>query len=145
MNMGPVPKADAYGAVLINASGEVLLREPSGHFGGYVWTFAKGRSDPGETPAQTALREVREETGYDAEILAVIPTAFPGTTTVTAFFLAAPIGEPGAFSRETASIRWVSFEAAAGLIALTKTSYGRQRDLDILEAARVLHATLDRG
>lgn len=143
--MGPVPEADAYGAVLVNASGEVLLREPSGHFGGYVWTFAKGRSDPGETPAQTALREVREETGYDAEIIAVIPTAFPGTTTVTAFFLAVPVGEPAPFSRETASVRWVGFEAAAGLIAMTKTSYGRQRDLDILEAARRLHASLRDG
>lgn len=142
MLTGPVPKADAYGAVLINASGEVLLREPAGHFGGYVWTFAKGRTDPGETPSETALREVREETGYNAEILAVIPAAFPGTTAVTAFFLAAPIGEPASFSSETAAVRWVSFDVAVDLIAMTKTSFGRRRDLDILAAARRLYASL---
>lgn len=37
-----VPSADAYGGVMINDRGEVQLREPVNHFGGYVWTFAKG-------------------------------------------------------------------------------------------------------
>jgi 8-oxo-dGTP diphosphatase len=55
--MYDIPKADAYGAVIFNAKGQVLLREPSGHFGGYVWTFAKGRPDAGESPAETAIRE----------------------------------------------------------------------------------------
>ena len=63
-----IPKAESYGAVLFNAKGEVLLREPTGHFGGYAWTFAKGRPDRGENPTDTALRELREETGYNAEL-----------------------------------------------------------------------------
>ena len=50
-----VPKADAYGGVLIDDAGRILLREPTDHFGGYVWTFAKGRIDKGETPEQAAL------------------------------------------------------------------------------------------
>ncbi len=29
----------------------------------YVWTFAKGRPDPGETPEEAAIRETEEETG----------------------------------------------------------------------------------
>lgn len=81
------PKADAYGGVLIDKAGHVLLREPTGHFGGYVWTFAKGRIAKGETPEQAALREVREETGYEAHILGLIPKVFRGTTTTTGFFL----------------------------------------------------------
>jgi 8-oxo-dGTP pyrophosphatase MutT (NUDIX family) len=32
------------------------------------WSLAKGTPDPGETLEQTALREVREETGLDVEI-----------------------------------------------------------------------------
>ncbi len=53
----------AFGGVIINEAGLVLLREPSNHHGGYVWTFAKGRAKPGEAPEQAALREVLEETG----------------------------------------------------------------------------------
>jgi 8-oxo-dGTP pyrophosphatase MutT (NUDIX family) len=34
---------------------------------GYDLPF--GKRDPGETPEQTAIREVKEETGYDIEIL----------------------------------------------------------------------------
>lgn len=31
------------------------------------WSFPKGKADPGETPQETALREVLEETGFDCE------------------------------------------------------------------------------
>lgn len=130
-----VPIADAYGGVLINARGEVQLREPANHFGGYVWTFAKGRPDPGETPEQTALREVQEETGQEARITGLIPTVFAGTTTSTVFFLMEPVGEPGSFSDETAAVRWVDHEAARQLVAMTTTPTGRERDVKVLEAA----------
>jgi len=33
-----------------------------------VWTFPKGRLEPGETPETAALREVLEETGYECRI-----------------------------------------------------------------------------
>lgn len=136
--LGPVPKADAYGGVLIDDAGRVLLREPTGHFGGYVWTFAKGRIDKGETPEQAALREVHEETGYEAQIQGLIPKVFGGTTTTTVFFLMTPVGEPGLVSDETTKTVWVSFEDAVKLIGLTKTPKGRERDLAVLQAAKNL-------
>jgi len=37
------------------------------------WSFPKGKADPGESIEQTALREVREETGIDARIIQVLP------------------------------------------------------------------------
>ncbi len=40
---------------------EVLLIRTSG---GERWVFPKGRIDKGETPAQAALRETREEAGW---------------------------------------------------------------------------------
>ncbi len=48
----------AGGGVVINSFGKVLLIFRRG-----VWDLPKGKQDPGETLAQTALREVREETG----------------------------------------------------------------------------------
>lgn len=131
-------QADAYGGVLVDATGKLLLREPANHFGGYVWTFPKGKRDPGETPRAAALREVREETGYAARIIAPIPTLFPGTTSTTAFYLMEPVGAPGAFHFETASIRWVYAAEARVLIGLTPNATGRKRDLAVLDAALAL-------
>ncbi len=39
------------------------------HKGGKHWSFPKGRKDPGETDLETALRELKEETGLDVEKL----------------------------------------------------------------------------
>lgn len=41
---------------------------------GYSWSLAKGTPDPGETLEETALREVREETGLEVEIAAPLGT-----------------------------------------------------------------------
>jgi 8-oxo-dGTP pyrophosphatase MutT (NUDIX family) len=130
-----VPVADAYGGVLINDRGEVQLREPANHYGGYVWTFAKGRPEPGETPEQAALREVVEETGQAARIVALIPGVFAGTTTSTVFFLMEPVGEPGPFSNETADVRWAHEADAWRLIDGSDSPTGRQRDRAVLAAA----------
>lgn len=133
--MTKILKADAYGGVLINDRGLVQLREPAGHFGQYVWTFAKGRPDRGETPEKTALREVLEETGQGASIIALIPSVFAGTTTSTVFFLMAPLGSAGPLSDETQNVRWVDEKTARKLIRKTETAAGRERDLAVLAAA----------
>lgn len=126
----------AYGGVVIDERGRVLLREPSNHYGGYRWTFAKGRPDPGDQPTDTALREVREELGVEAAIVAEIAGWFVGTTTDTKMFVMRPVADHGDFQGETARARWVSFADAAVLLAQTTSSTGRARDLAILEAAR---------
>src|SRR5262245_51460709 len=66
----------AYGGVLVNARGQVLLTNALKGSGGYSWTFARGVPKKGESPEQTALRRVREETGYRAEIITPIPLEF---------------------------------------------------------------------
>ena len=129
-----IPEADAYGGVLIH-DGKVLLREPSNHFGGYVWTFAKGRVDPGEDPQTVALREVYEETGYHAKITHYLPNAYGGSTSATGMFIMEPVGQPDKFGWETQSIKWATYEEAVDLINETKISVGRKRDLEILHDA----------
>lgn len=131
-----IPKAETYGGILINAKGEVLLRKPSGHFGGYAWTFAKGRPQASELPHQTALREVRTETGYEANIIAAIPQLFSSTTSNTAFFLMEPAGKQRRFNRETSTTIWANLDEAERLISETTNINGRQRDLDIVRHVR---------
>ncbi|TDE86698.1 NUDIX hydrolase [Deinococcus sp. S9] len=62
----PIPGA---GGVVLDGAGRVLLvRYRSG-----AWAFPKGHLEAGETPEQTAVREVREETGVSAVPLAPLP------------------------------------------------------------------------
>jgi 8-oxo-dGTP pyrophosphatase MutT (NUDIX family) len=42
--------------------------------GGLQWTLPKGAVEEGETVEQTALREVREETGLEAELIGPLDT-----------------------------------------------------------------------
>jgi 8-oxo-dGTP pyrophosphatase MutT (NUDIX family) len=139
-----IPKAATYGGVLIDEAGRVLLREPTNHYLGYVWTFAKGTPEPGETPLQTALKEVQEETGYAAEPFDVLPQTYVGTGGSTAFYLMRPVGAQGKPDGETASTRWVSFDEAPDLIRLTQVIAGRKRDLHILSDARLIYESRHR-
>jgi 8-oxo-dGTP diphosphatase len=121
----------------VNEAGEVLLYEPLNHFGGYVWTFPKGTQDEGESPEQTALREVEEETGVRACIVGEVPGEFPGTVSTTVYFLMRAEGQAGRpEGEETQAVRWTSFDEAFSLIRETTTPEGRKRDLAVLEAAR---------
>lgn len=126
---------NTFGAILIDAQNNVLLRQPTNQFGGYAWTFAKGHPKQGEATSQTALRVLLEKTGWHAEILGEIPELFPGTTSVTKFFLAgrvAKVGEPDTYTAET---RWADFAAASALIRESPNPTGQERDLAVLRAA----------
>ncbi|QEI08906.1 NUDIX domain-containing protein [Pigmentiphaga aceris] len=133
----PAGKAVAYGAVIMDARGNLLLREVKNHYDGYVWTFAKGRPDPGETPRQTALREVFEETGVVARILTPVPGEFLGGTTINRYFLmlATPDVTLAFDNAETSSLCWATPDQARERLGLTTNATGRKRDLAVLEAA----------
>lgn len=127
----------AYGGVLVDNRGRILLRRPKNNFDGYVWTFPKGRPEPWDSPEETALREVKEETGYSAKIQSKLPGQFKGGTTISEFFLMAPIGTPSPFDElETSEIKWVTLDQAKAHINLTTNDIGRLRDQAVLEAVR---------
>lgn len=133
-----MPLKVAYGGVVLDGAGRVLLREPANHYGGYVWTFAKGRPEAGETPEQAAVREVQQETGYEVTILRPIPGTFRGGTTVNGYFLMAAGRQLHEPDWETQTLGWATFAEARELIAQTTDPLGRERDLAVLAAAERL-------
>lgn len=99
-----------------------------------TWVLPKGAIDPGESPAQTALREVREETGLEGravEKLGDVKYVYTWNGErifkVVSFFLVRAgrgrIGEiEEAMRVEVAEARWLPLEEAPTLLA-----YGGER------------------
>jgi 8-oxo-dGTP pyrophosphatase MutT (NUDIX family) len=128
----------AYGGIVIDLCDQVLLRKPADCHRGVAWTFAKGIPKPGETPKETALREVLEQTGIQAKILAEIPGHFDGPRTSNRYFLMVPLEDTKTYDEETLGVRWVNQEQAAELISQTTKANRRARDLQVLETAFAL-------
>lgn len=98
---------------------EVLLIRVSDIKGRPVWSFPKGRLDPGETPAQAAVREVMEETGWCCRIEVDLSTTeywfqregrrFRKTVV---WFKMTPVERAGVPDGEVEEVAWVEREAA---------------------------------
>jgi len=137
--LGPKPR---YGGTVFDLEGRILLRRPTGDYGGYVWTFPKGRPDVDEHPTRTALRETLEETGYRPVIIGHLPGRFSAGLAATSNYFYVMEDRNGQVERaamvrngETADLRWATESEAEELIATTTNPNGRRRDLAILRAA----------
>ena len=78
-----------------------------------VWVLAKGHIETEETPEQTAVREVREETGVTARIVCPLETLefkASGKIVRAAFYLMELISEEE--PTEKRRRRWFSFDNA---------------------------------
>ncbi len=93
----------------------------------YRWSLAKGTPDVGETMEETALREVREETGLEVEIdspLGSIEYWFVSREhdvryhKTVHFYLMVPVGGDFAFhDPEFDVVRWFPLDEALGKLA----------------------------
>ena len=113
-----------------------------------VWALPKGLVGPGESPAETALREVAEETGVAGRLVEKIGDVryvytWEGERVfkVVTFFLVrysrGRLGEiPEAFRHEVADVRWLPLAEAPRLL-----TYGGEKEM----AARALQLTAERG
>jgi len=113
-------------AVIRDAEGRLLLQEKRS---GEGWSLPAGGIEPGETPQEAVLREVAEETGFEARISTILGVfggmdfryTYPNgdrVEYVVTLFLCETTGRSSApLDSETNSIRYFS-EAEMPLLAL---------------------------
>ena len=109
------------------------------------WQLPKGIVDAGESPEQTAQREVREEAGIEAELLApidVIEYWYVGRSKgrrvrfhkFVHFFLFKYIsGEVGDHDHEVLEARWVPIDAAIEMLAFKNEREMVERAREMIE------------
>lgn len=69
-DIAALPYRPCVGVMLANARGEVFVGQRSDR-AEPAWQMPQGGIDPGETPREAALRELREETGVTPEMVTV--------------------------------------------------------------------------
>ncbi len=129
----------------IHASGGLLLRPGDGGVEVLVvhrpryddWSLPKGKDDPGESPEAAALREVAEETGYRARIVAPLGEVeyrtADGRPKRVVYFAMRPVAGTFRPNREVDEARWLDVETAAELLTHPgDRRLVREADLDAL-------------
>ncbi len=121
----------------ISAAGGVLLREHGGKVQVLLvyrpryddWALPKGKLEAGESPEQAAMREVREETGYEVTLgdaLSSIRYLVKGRPKLVHFWKMQPQGRSRGIEdrREVAEAVWLSPEEA-----LERMSYSLEKQV----------------
>ena len=121
------PKVGVRGAVFDQAGRILMVRET---VDGHRWTLPGGWADVNQTPAQSVVREVFEESGYRVRPLKLAavwdrarqahpPTAF---SVVRMFFICALQGGAPATSLETSAVEWFGEHEIPADLSVRRTS-----------------------
>lgn len=127
-----VRDAIAAGGVVLRGKADDLEVVIAGRDSDRSWVFPKGTPDRGETIEETALREVREESGLDVEIVRPIGAidywfAVPGERVhkiVHFFLMRSRGGDLSQHDHEYDDVRWVSVADARRML-----TYDTYRDM----------------
>ncbi len=130
------------GGVVYRRNGGQLETVLCGRLQPVRWSLAKGTPDPGETLEQTALREVREETGLEVEIdspLGSIDYWFADRgkdvryhKTVHFYLMVAVGGDTDQHDPEFDVVKWFNAEDALKSLAYTNEVNVLQRAFDLI-------------
>lgn len=116
----------AASTVVVDDSGRILLQRRSDNG---MWALPGGAMNIGESLPDCAVRETREETGYDVEITGIVGT-YTNPRHVFAYddgevrqefsicFLARPVAGQLAVSEESTDVRWFLSEEVDALAML---------------------------
>ena len=135
---------------VIKAAGGLVFRETSkgklrvlvAHRPKYDdWGLPKGKADKGESPVQTAVREVLEETGYHCRVVAPLGTTryrISNGIKEVDWFAMRPLPDSPGFKKnnEVDAVRWMSRKKAKQLL-----DYQNDRDLVAAPGLRRLART----
>ncbi|WP_173934077.1 (deoxy)nucleoside triphosphate pyrophosphohydrolase [Chelativorans sp. Marseille-P2723] len=81
MGNAPKPMLIVAACALVDADGRVLIAQrPEGKPMAGLWEFPGGKVEPGETPEETAIRELREELGIETKAECLAPLTFASHT-----------------------------------------------------------------
>lgn len=117
----------AAGGVVLRAGETLLVHRPAYD----DWTLPKGKADPGESDADCALREVREETGLACSLGRELPDVSyvdgRGRPKRVRYWLMEPLPDPAAHApfvpnAEIDALAWLPIAEAAG-----RLTYERDR------------------
>lgn len=144
----PVRRAESYGGVVVRVTGsgtpEIALIRTRNLKGAEAWTLPKGTPDEGEDPEATALREVREETGLEVEIVEPLDSktywfAWPPERvryrkTVHLYLMRAIGGDPTRHDAEVEEVRFFPVSEAVRLATYRTDKQVLQRVAELARA-----------
>ena len=97
---------------LVDADGRVLIAQrPQGKQLAGLWEFPGGKLEPGESPEEALVRELREELGIETKVACLAPLTF-ASHSYDDFHLLMPLYVCRRFSgipepREAQALKWV--------------------------------------
>jgi 8-oxo-dGTP pyrophosphatase MutT (NUDIX family) len=113
----------ACGVLAVNGQGEILLQQRRDT---RQWALPMGKMEIGETPTECAVRETKEETGVDVQVVGIVGI-YSDPSHIVAYtdgevrqeyevtLLARPVGGAPAANEEASDVGWFTPAAIVGL------------------------------